>query len=126
MMQHVLDMPAAVLRVFGTSRCHPYNLIFDEIMAVADMMPPLYAEDVYAWLVTREEVVEAMNQLTPKQMYELDILFFKQGGPFLMDAFDRPYVTSLFTMQGQVWRVTQTALFTFQAEPVDAYGHEFV
>lgn len=125
-MQHVCDMQALVMDVIGTSSCHPYNLIFDEILAIADNTPPLHAEDVYAWLTSKQELVEAINQLTPGQMYELDILFFKQGGPFLMHAFDRPYVTSLFTMEGQVWRVTQTALFTFQAEPVDAYGHEFV
>lgn len=104
----------------------PFRLIYDEILAAAQVKPVLHAEDVYVHLASKPDVMQAVAHLTPQELYELDILFFNQGGRFLMQDFQRPYETSLLPMQGHVWRVVRTALFTFEAEAVDPYGHEFV
>lgn len=104
----------------------PYDIVYDEIIQAAYTTPPLHAEEVYDLLMGKPEVIKSVQALSLSEMYDLDMLFFNQGGRFLMDVHQRPYETSFVRVNGIVLRVIKTALFTFDAEPINASNDDFV
>ena len=103
-----------------------FDILFDFILTLAYSYPVLYAEQIYEKLQQSDELMELVDEMSQKELNKLDIIFFKQGGQFLMDDYNRPIQCSRVCIDG-VWHyVKKTALFTFDAEPEDWFGEQYV
>lgn len=103
-----------------------FDILFEFIVTLAYSNPVLYAEQIYEKLQQSDDLMELVDEMSRKELHKLDIIFFQQGGEFLMNDYNRPTQCSRVWIDGAWYYVTKTALFTFHAEPEDWFGEQYV
>lgn len=112
--------------VVNVDRVTPYQVVYDGIVDAANADTPIYASQVYARLAARPDVMRDIQEMPLSQLYELDLLFCNQGGAFLMEDYNRPKEGTCIRIDGVWHQVNKTAIFTFDATPLEHTGENCV